>query len=98
MNERTYRDFFLEPKDAWHRRYEALRACFVECQPLTEVARQFGVGYGTLCNWVSQFRAQCDAHQRPPFFCKPLEAGRRQRRLPATKNQTFKSPTWKRCP
>jgi transposase len=69
MNPMAYREFFLEPAETWHRRYEALRACFVELQPLAEVARRFGVSYGTVCNWVSQFRSEQDAGQRPPFFC-----------------------------
>lgn len=72
MNELAYRKFFLHPTDTLHRRYEALRACFVEQQPLADVAQRFGVSYGTACNWVSEFRSHCDASQRPPFFFKPL--------------------------
>jgi hypothetical protein len=72
MEDTAYRKFFLHPKDSWHRRYEALRACFVEHQPLAKVARRFGVSYGTACNWVGQFRSQVDAKQRPPFLSDPL--------------------------
>ena len=97
MNELAYRNFFLQPTDAWHRRYEALRACFIEQQPLAEVARRWGVSYGTICNWVSQFRSQCDASQRPPFFFNPSEDGQQDRTLLPTQNQTFRSPMWKRC-
>lgn len=68
MNQLAYRSFFLQPTDTLHRRYEALRVYFVEQQPIADVARRFGVSYGTCCNWVSQFRSQCDADQRPPFF------------------------------
>ena len=68
MNEITYRQFFLQPSETLHRRYEALRAYFVEQEPLADVARRFGVSYGTTCNWVSQFRSQYDADRRPPFF------------------------------
>lgn len=73
MNELTYQKFFLQPTETWHRRYEALRACFVEQQPLADVAQRFGVSYGTACNWVSQFRSQCAASQRPPFLFNPSE-------------------------
>lgn len=66
MNDLVYRSFFLEPTDTWHRRYEALRACFVKQQAVAEVARRFGGSYGTACNWVSQFRLHCGANQRPP--------------------------------
>jgi len=97
MNESAYRNFFLEPSDAWHRRYEALRACYVERQPLAEVARRFGVRYGTLCNWVSQFRAQCDADQRSPFFGNLSEDDRQPRFGPPTENLTSRSPMSKRC-
>ena len=76
MNELAYQEFFLQPTDTYHRRYEALRACFVEEQPLADVARRFGVSYGTACNWVSQFRSRCDARQRPPFFFNPSEGDR----------------------
>ena len=34
--------FFLEPKQTFHRQYEALRAVFVEGQPLDRVAVRFG--------------------------------------------------------
>ena len=95
MNETAYRSFFLQPTDTWHRRYEALRACFIEQQPLADVARRNGVSYGTLCNWVSQFRAQYDAGQRPPFFCNRCPDDRRGRRPP--RNPRFRSPTWRRC-
>jgi hypothetical protein len=37
--------FFLEPTDALHRRYEALRAYFVERCPLDEIARRSGYSY-----------------------------------------------------
>jgi transposase-like protein len=76
MNHSAYREFFLKPTETWHRRYEALRACFVEQQPLAEVARRFGVSYGTVCNWVSQFRSEQDAGQRSPFFFAPSAGAR----------------------
>ena len=68
MTSNTYQQFFLQPTDPWHRRYEALRRVFVEQQPVKEVAQHFQVSYGTLCNWVSEFRAQRDQDQPPPFF------------------------------
>jgi hypothetical protein len=98
MNELAYRNFFLKPIDAWHRRYEALRAYLVEQQPLAEVARRFGVSYGTACNWVSQFRSQCDADQRPPFFCNPSGDARQHRLMLPTRILPSRSPMSKRCP
>lgn len=59
--------FFLEPHQTLHRRYEALRAVFVDQQPQMEVAKRFGYTYATLRHLVSDFRAQCRAGQVPPF-------------------------------
>jgi len=68
MNGLDYRDYFLQPSDVSQRRYEALRAVFVEQQSLKNVAGRFDVSYGTVRNWVSEFRRGCDAGQAPPFF------------------------------
>ncbi|MGO8899679.1 MAG: hypothetical protein ACLQU5_15220 [Isosphaeraceae bacterium] len=38
---------FVEPTNATHRRYEALRAFFVEGSPSAEVARSFGYTPGS---------------------------------------------------
>ena len=73
MNATAYEHFFLRPTDPLHRRYEALRALFVDQRPLKEIAQRFAVSYGTMCNWVSEFRNQWDADQRPPFLISPLE-------------------------
>lgn len=67
MNDPLCRGFFLEPSQSRHRRYEALRAVFVEGQPQTEVAQRFGYTYDTLRRLVSDFRAQCRSGQPPPF-------------------------------
>ena len=73
MASNVYQQFFLRPTDSWHRRYEALRMVFLDQQPLKEVAQRFEVSYGTICNWVSEFRAYRDQGDRPPFFKSPLE-------------------------
>ena len=38
MNAETCKRFFLCPNDTWHRRYEVLRAVFVEQHSMKEVA------------------------------------------------------------
>ena len=80
MGSNGYEQFFLQPTDSWHRRYEALRMVFVDQEPLKKVAQRFEVSYGTICNWVSEFHAQRDSDERPPFFKYPLEGGRRVRK------------------
>jgi transposase len=67
MDGQIYQGFFLQPTDTWHRRYEALRSVFVESRSLPEVADRFAVSYGTVRNWISQFRKQLDRGQLPPF-------------------------------
>jgi hypothetical protein len=42
MQDSLSRRFFLEPHQSLHRRYEALRAVFVDGQPQWEVAKHFG--------------------------------------------------------
>jgi transposase len=53
------RRFFLEPGDAKHRHYEALRAYFVEHRPSHEVAKTFGYTAGS-------FRVLCHQFRRDP--------------------------------
>ncbi len=74
MDRQPYEAFFLQPTDTWHRRYEALRAVFVEHRSLSEVADRFAVRCGTVRNWVSEFRGQWDREQAPPFsFGRPAD-------------------------
>ena len=78
MSERAYESFFLQPNDAVQRRYEVLRAVLVEQQPMREVGKYFEISYGTVRNWVSEFRRQWDAGQLPFFSFPRLVAGRRK--------------------
>jgi transposase-like protein len=50
-------DFFLKPKTTAQRRYEALRACYVEGITSSEAARRFGVSPHTVNVWRREFRA-----------------------------------------
>ena len=67
MNDTFCETFFRRPTQPLHRRYEALRAAFVEHRPLQEVAQQYGYRYGSLRNLVGRFRTQCRSGQVPPF-------------------------------
>jgi len=58
---------FLEPKNATHRQYEALRAYFVEDLSSVEVARRFGYSPGSSRVLSHQFRQNPDR----PFFLPP---------------------------
>ena len=71
MNALNYKDYFLQPVDGSHRRYEALRSVVVEEQSMKQVAQRFEVSYGTLRNWVSEFCRLQAAGQSPPFSLQP---------------------------
>lgn len=95
MSSQIYEPFFLKPCDPVQRRYEALRAVFVDKQPMNEVAQRFEVHYGTVRNWASEFRAQQDAHETPPFSFRHNAAARQNRPKKKARSNT---PMCKRCP
>lgn len=59
--------FFLEPTNATHRQYEALRAYFVDDLSSAEVARRFGYSEGSFRVLTHHFRQ----HPDRPFFLPP---------------------------
>jgi DDE family transposase len=60
---------FLEPTNATHRQYEALRAFVVDRLPSAEAARRFGYTPGSFRVLVHQFRQ----NPRRDFFLKPAK-------------------------
>jgi hypothetical protein len=60
---------FLEPANAVHRQYEALRAYFVDGTPSAEVARSFGYTPGSFRVLVHQFRQ----NPQRDFFLNPAK-------------------------
>ena len=65
--------FFREPKQTFQRQYEALRAVFVEDQPLDQVAERFGYKLSALRSMASRFRGDCRREGTTPFFSTPDE-------------------------
>jgi hypothetical protein len=68
------RRFFLDPELTFHRRYEALRAFFVEARPLAEVAARFGYKPTALNVMIGRFNSQLRNGCVPPFS-SPTGAG-----------------------
>ncbi len=68
MDQRHTSRFFLEPKQTFQRQYEALRAVFVEAEPIDQVAARFGYKPSTLKSMASRFRADCRRGVTTPFF------------------------------
>jgi len=94
MEDDLCRWFFLDPQETFHRRYEALRAFFVERRSLEETALQFGYRVGALKSMISRFRAGCRTGQAPPFFFRTGVGARRA----AAAAKTSKDPNRPRLP
>jgi hypothetical protein len=83
--------FFLEPKPTFQRQYEALRAIFVEDQPMDQVAMRFGYKLSALKSMASRFRADCRRGVAAPFF-SPTDAGDPSGQPPAQAGHTPNLP------
>jgi transposase len=74
---------FTEPTAATHRRYEALRAYFVEEQSASEIAERFGYTKASVQTLVSQYRqadlAELFAQTRPGPKRQPKKDAARER-------------------
>ena len=74
MDDQPCRSFFLEPRSASHRRYEALRAFFIEGRPPADIAVQFGYKPAAFKVLISRFRHDARGEDSPPFS-SPTAAG-----------------------
>ena len=95
MDDSMCRRFFLEPGLSTHRRYEALRAIFVEGLRLDQVADRFGYRLAALRSLVSRFRSGCRAGNPPPFSFSTDRVAHSEERPAKTKEvqNSPKSPT-----
>jgi hypothetical protein len=75
MDDTPCRQFFLRPTQALHRRYEVLRAFFVEGRTQADIAAHFGLSALTVQSFVRDFRARLRAGSALPFFGSPDAAG-----------------------
>jgi len=80
MDDTPYREFFARPTHPYHRRYEALRAVFLDGRSQKDVAEHFGYRYSTLRQLVYEFRRQGhDSGEGSPFFESRCAGGRPRR-------------------
>jgi len=86
--------FFLEPKQTFQRQYEALRAVFVDAEPLDQVAARFGYKPSALRSMVSRFRADWRRGVTPPFFSPTVADDRED----GAAKRTDRSPRPRRSP
>jgi hypothetical protein len=69
------RRFFLEPRPTFQRQYEALRALFVDDEPLERVAERFDYKPSTLRSMASRLRADYRRGVATPFFSRTAAGG-----------------------
>ena len=69
------RRFFLEPQQTFQRQYEALRAIFVDDEPLERVAERFGYKPSALRSMASRLRTDCHRGVATPFFSRTAVGG-----------------------
>jgi hypothetical protein len=72
MDRSHVRQFFLAPQQTFQRRYEALRAIFVDAEPLDQVAERFGYKPSTLRSMASRLRADWRRGVTPPFSARTV--------------------------
>ena len=75
MDRNACQQFFLHPDAVRQRRYEVLRAVFVDEDAARDVAERFRLSHGTVRNWVSQFGAQLGRGEPPPFSITVPQTG-----------------------
>ena len=75
MDRSMCQQFFLQPGGIEQRRYEALRAVFIDEDTALEVADRFGLSHGTVRNWVSKFGNQLEHGELPPFSIVVPQSG-----------------------
>lgn len=80
-----YATVFLQPQNATHRQYEALRAHFVDRLPGKEVAARFGYTPGSFRVLAHDFRA--NPHR--PFFRPPAKGPQRAPRKDKARKQVI---------
>ena len=80
MDDAPYREFFARPTHPAQRRYEALRAVFLDGRPQRDVAEQFGYRYGTLRQLIYEFRRDARGPGDASPFFGSRGAGARPRR------------------
>ena len=93
MDDQPCRSFFLQPRSTFQRRYEALRAFFIEGRPLAEVAAQFGYKPTALNVLISRFRHDVRGQDIPPFSSRTAADDPRAPRVGRTKAGRTRLPS-----
>ncbi len=92
MDGSPVRRFFLEPRQTFQRQYEALRALFVDDEPLERVAERFDYKPSTLKSMASRLRTDRRRGIATPFFSRTA-AGAPSVRVRAKVDRAPRRPT-----
>ena len=83
----SYRAFFLQPTLSRHRRYEVLRARFVEGGSIRQIADRFGLSPLTVDSQIRDFKRDMDREAPPAFFMELLPGPKTDRKKPKVREQ-----------
>ena len=78
----SYRAFFLQPRSPRHRRYEVLRARFVDNLSIKQIAARFGLSALTVDSQIRDFKRDMDREEPPVFFARLRPGPKADRKKP----------------
>ena len=78
----SYRAFFLQPTLSRHRRYEVLRARFVDGCSIRQIADRFGLSPLTVDSQIRDFKRDMDREAPPASFMELLPGPKTDRKKP----------------
>jgi len=86
----TYRNFFLKPQTTDHRRYEILKAYFVELRKAKDIAEQFGISRYTVYSLVRDFKGSVDRGEPMQFFTEAKTGPKTDRKKPKVREHVLR--------
>jgi len=85
-----YREFFLKPTSARQRRYELLRARFVEGLAIPQIAQRSGLTPMTVQSQIRDFKKALDQGSAPAFFVEPKPGPKADRKKSAVREHILR--------
>jgi transposase len=86
----SYRAFFLQPRSSRHRRYEVLRARFVEKLSIKQIAKRFGLSALTVDSQIRDFKRDMDRGEPPVFFARLRPGPKSDRKKPQVREHVVR--------
>ena len=86
----AYCEFFLKPQSTHHRRYEILKAYFVEQRKAKDIAEQFGLSRYTVYSLIRDFKKSVDHGEPMQFFTKTRTGPKTDRKKPKVREHVLR--------